>query len=139
MYEKYVVRAWEEEGFKVPSPYERVIKHIFAPDKRGINELTFSFAIIPPGSKTHNHKHDRGEVIYVVTGRGEVSIDGETYEIEPDVVLWAPKNVMHQVKNPGEESIKLATVFVPAYESRSLKESILQAAKEKSSNSSDAP
>jgi len=139
MYEKYVVRVWEEEGYKVPFPYERVIKHIFAPDKRGINELTFSFAIIPPGSKTHNHKHDRGEVIYVVTGRGEVLINGETHKIEPDVVLWIPKNVMHQVKNFSEESMKLATVFVPAYECRNLKDSILQAVKEKPSGSSDAP
>jgi len=49
MYEKYVVKAWEEDGYKVPYPCERIIKHIFAPDKRGINELTFSFAMIPPG------------------------------------------------------------------------------------------
>lgn len=138
MYEKYVVKAWEEEGYKVPYPYERVIKPIFAPDKRGINELTFSFAIIPPGSKTHNHKHDRGELIYIVTGRGEVSIDAEAYKIEPDVILWVPKNVMHRVKNIGDDSMKLATVFVPAYEARSLKDSILQAAKEKSSGKSDA-
>jgi len=60
----------------------------------------------------------------VVTGRGEASINGETYKIEPDVVFWAPKNVMHGIKNTGDESIKLTTVFVPAYETRVLKDSI---------------
>jgi len=129
MYEKYVVKSWEEEGYQVPNPYSRIIKHIFAPDLRDVKELTFSFAIIPADSQTDKHKHDRGELIYVVTGRGQAVMGDEVYGIEPDVAFWVPEGVMHQVKNLGEESIRLATVFVPAYTTEELKKSILEAAK----------
>lgn len=128
MYEKYVVKPWEEKGYQVPNPYSRTIKHLFAPDWRGVEELTFSFAIIPAGSQTDKHKHNRGELIYVVTGRGQAIIGDEVYQIEPDVVFWVPREVKHQVKNLGEESIKLATVFVPAYKTEELKKPILEAA-----------
>ncbi|GAF99353.1 unnamed protein product, partial [marine sediment metagenome] len=74
------------------------------------------------------HRHDRGELIYVVTGRGEGTIGSEVYQLEPDVVFWVPKEVMHQVRNLGDESMKLATVFVPAYKTTELKKSILEAA-----------
>ncbi len=128
MYEKYVKKAWEEKGYKVPHPYSRTIKHIFAPDKGPVDELIFSFAILPPQGKTHYHKHDRGELIYVVTGRGECEIEGEKYPLEPDVVFWCPTEVMHGVVNTGDETMKLATVFVPGYRTEELKGSILEAA-----------
>lgn len=130
MYEKYVVKSWEEKGYQVPHPYTRTIKHLFAPDRRNVEELMFTFAIIPAGSQTDKHEHDRGELIYVVTGRGQAIMGDEVYQIEPDVVFWVPREVKHQVKNVGEESIKLATVFVPAYKTEELKKPILGAAEQ---------
>ncbi|HHF58669.1 MAG TPA: hypothetical protein ENL44_00505, partial [Thermoplasmatales archaeon] len=65
-----LVRVWEEKGVEVPEPYRRRVKVIFAPDKEGVQELTFSHAIIPPGSKTDYHAHDRPELIYIVSGEG---------------------------------------------------------------------
>jgi len=43
-----LVKAWEEKGVEIPAPYRRQIKVIFAPDKEGVEELTFSHAILPP-------------------------------------------------------------------------------------------
>jgi len=128
MYEKYVVKAWEEKGYDVPDPYRRTIKHIFAPDKGPVEELIFTFAILPPGGKTHYHTHDRGELIYVVTGRGIATIEGEEYELEPEVVFWCPTDVRHGIVNTGDETMKLATVFVPGYRTEELRKSIMDAA-----------
>ena len=64
-----LVKAWEEEGVKIPEPYARTIKVLLAPDKGGIEELTFSFALIDPDGQTDYHAHDRPELIYVVSGR----------------------------------------------------------------------
>jgi len=109
------VKTWEEKGVTIPAPHARTIKVYFAPDKGGVDDLTFTHALIDPMSQTDYHMHDRGELIYVVSGRGvAIGEDGET-PIEPDVAFWVEKGEMHQVKNTGMETLKLATVFVPAF------------------------
>ena len=131
-----IVKAWEEEGVEVPAPYSRTIKVFFAPDRRGVEELTFSFALIDPGGQTDYHAHDRPELIYIVSGRGVYVSDGESFDVQGDVVIWAAAGEKHQVKNTGPETLKLATVFVPAYTAEHLLGGILEAA-EKASQPGD--
>jgi mannose-6-phosphate isomerase-like protein (cupin superfamily) len=109
-----VVKAWEEEGVKIPAPYSRTIKVLFAPDRHNVDDLTFTFALIDPGGQTDYHIHDRPELINIVSGRGEGICDGESMAVEPDVILFIRAGEKHQMKNTGPETLKLATVFVPA-------------------------
>jgi mannose-6-phosphate isomerase-like protein (cupin superfamily) len=110
-----IVRAWEEKGVEIPAPYRRHIKVLFAPDKEGVAELTFSHAILPPNGSTDYHVHDRPELIYIVSGKGIFKHDGEQTTVEEDVALWVPTGEYHQMMNTGDVPLKLATVFVPAY------------------------
>jgi len=112
-----VVKAWEEEGVTIQEPYKRTIKTLFSPDedKGGIKELLFTHAIIYPHSQTDYHAHDRPELIYIVYGRGVSICEGKEIAIEPDMALWVPAGEMHQIRNTGDESMKLATVFVPGF------------------------
>jgi mannose-6-phosphate isomerase-like protein (cupin superfamily) len=132
---KYV-KTWEEEGVTIPAPYARTIKVFFAPDKEGVEELIFTHALIHPFSKTDYHKHDRGELIYVVSGRGNAVCEGVELPVEPDVALWVEKDEMHQMVNTGAETLKLATVFVPAFTAAENYARCLEAAK--SANSGKA-
>lgn len=110
-----VIKAWEETGVKIPSPYSRTIKVLMAPDRSNVEELTFSFALIDPGGQTDYHTHDRPELIYIVSGQGVSTCEGESIEVKEDVVLWVRAGERHQMKNTGTDVLKLATVFVPAY------------------------
>ncbi len=110
-----IVKAWEEEGVEIPAPYSRRIKVLFAPDKEGVEELTFSHAILPPSGCTDYHIHDRPELIYVVSGSGICVHDEERTAIREDVALWVQAGERHQMINTGDIPLKLATVFVPAY------------------------
>jgi mannose-6-phosphate isomerase-like protein (cupin superfamily) len=110
-----LVKAWEEKGVEIPAPYRRQIKVIFAPDKEGVEELTFSHAILPPGGRTDSHHHDRPELIYVVSGKGICVHEGEETAVQEDVALWIPAGEQHQLINSGKVPLKLATVFVPAF------------------------
>lgn len=110
-----IVKAWEEKGVKIPAPYSRTIKVLLAPDKKNVEELSFNFALIDPGSQTDYHAHDRPELIYVVSGRGLCVCEGESFKVQGDVILWVRAGEKHQVKNTGAETLKLATAFVPAY------------------------
>ncbi len=112
-----IVKAWEEEGVTIQEPFKRTIKTIFSPDeeKGGIKELLFTHAIIYPHSQTDYHSHDRPELIYIVYGRGVSICEGKEMPIETDVALWVPAGEQHQIKNTMDESMKLATVFVPGF------------------------
>jgi len=110
-----IVKAWEEKGVEIPAPFRRHIKVIFAPDKEGVEELTLSHAILPPGGRTDFHSHDRPELIYIVSGEGICIHEGEQTPVREDVALWVPAREAHQMVNSGDVPLKLATVFVPAY------------------------
>ncbi len=124
-----IVRAWEEEGVKIPAPYSRTIKMLLAPDMGNVEELSFSFALIDPGGQTDYHAHDRPELIYIVSGRGLAICEGETFEVQGDMVLWVRAGEKHQMKNGGAETLKLATVFVPGYTAEFNYNRCLEAAK----------
>jgi mannose-6-phosphate isomerase-like protein (cupin superfamily) len=124
-----LVKAWEEAGVKIPAPYARTIKVLFAPDKGNVPELTFSFALIDPGGQTDYHAHDRPELVYVVSGRGTCICEGESADVQADVVMWVRQGERHQLKNTGAETLKLATVFVPAYTAEANYARCLEAAK----------
>ncbi|MEK7407583.1 MAG: cupin domain-containing protein [Acidobacteriota bacterium] len=110
-----LVKAWEEQGVEIPAPYQRRIKVLFAPDKEGVEPLTFSHAILPPGGRTDYHIHDRPELIYVVSGEGICVHEGQQTPITADVAMWVPAGERHQMINTGYGPLKLATVFIPAY------------------------
>jgi len=126
MYAKYVVNVEKEDGYRVSSPFDRTIKHIFAPDVRGVQELTFSQVTIPAEGKTDAHTHDRGELIFVTSGWGQVSMEDEVYELESDFAMWIPKGVKHALKSTRSEALKIVTVFVPAYEAADMESIILK-------------
>jgi len=128
MYRKYVVNVEKEAGYRVSSPFDRTIKHIFAPDVRGVQELTFSQVTIPARGKTDAHTHDRGEIIFVTSGWGEVSMEDEVYELESDFAIWIPKGVKHALRNTRSDFLKIVTVFVPAYEAVEIRSIILKRA-----------
>ena len=123
-----VIRCWEEKGVSISEPFKRYIKVMLAPDTRGVPEICYTHAIIYPKSQTDYHKHDRPELIQVLSGRGVSVCNGVKTEIEPDMALWVKPGEMHQIINTGEESIKLATVFVPGYTAKENLDRILQAA-----------
>ncbi|WP_102412701.1 cupin domain-containing protein [Beduinella massiliensis] len=110
-----IMNAWEEPGVTVAAPYQRNIKVLFAPDRNDVPELTFSHAIIYPHQQTDYHRHDRPELIYVVSGRGVSLCEGAETPVQADTALWIEAGEMHQMINLGDETMKLATVFIPAY------------------------
>ena len=106
-------RAREEQGIQVPAPFSRSIKVLFAPDRRDVDELTFSVVLIDPDNGTDNHVHDRPELIYIVSGHGVAIVDGTTSPLAADTALFVRAGEWHQITNTGSGQLKLATVFVP--------------------------
>ncbi|GAH92678.1 unnamed protein product, partial [marine sediment metagenome] len=106
---------WKEKGDIREEPYKRETKPLFTMEKFGIKEFMLNVTFIDPYSGTPYHKHvELAETIYVVSGRGEVVIGEEKYQLEPDIVFYVPKEVFHQITNKTAETLKIINVFAPA-------------------------
>jgi mannose-6-phosphate isomerase-like protein (cupin superfamily) len=70
-------------------------------------------------------------LIFIVFGRGKSICEEESVDVEADMVLWVRTGERHQMINTGAETLKLATVFVPAYTAKANYERCLEGAKKK--------
>jgi mannose-6-phosphate isomerase-like protein (cupin superfamily) len=123
-----IIKCWEEPGETIPDPYQRHIQVMLAPDRRNCSEITYTHATIYPHSKTDYHFHDRPELIQILTGKGIAICNGEETPVEPDMALWVRAGESHQMINVGDEPLKLATVFIPAYTAEEILSKIREAA-----------
>ena len=65
----------------------------------------------------------------MVSGRGVAISGGRSYDLQGDVILWVRTGEEHQIRNTGAETLKLATVFVPAYTAEANYKRCLEAAR----------
>lgn len=69
---------------------------------------------IPPGGEIGEEVHeDRDQFFRFEEGEGEVLIDGHTHHVEDDFGVIVPAGARHNVRNTGEEPLKLYTLYGP--------------------------
>jgi len=111
-------------------PNERVLKVLASPEVIGIGNLTLLVSLISPHSSTGLHTHDVDEFMYIASGRGESYCGGERSDVQSDVLFYAPAKIQHEVKNTGEETMKLFCVFSPPLKPQGFFEEATKLAKE---------
>jgi mannose-6-phosphate isomerase-like protein (cupin superfamily) len=69
------------------------------------------------------HKHDDNEHCwYILSGRGTMYIAEESYEIGPDMAVFAPANVMHKIDVAPDEDLTYVLIYAPPGPEQKLKE-----------------
>lgn len=69
---------------------------------------------LQPGEEIGEEVHDdRDQFFRVEKGEGEVSIDGHKTKIKSDVAIVVPAGARHNVRNTGDEPLKLYTIYAP--------------------------
>ena len=69
---------------------------------------------LKPGEEIGEEVHpDRDQFFRVEKGEGEVSIDGRETKIRSDVAIIVPAGARHNVRNTGDEPLKLYTLYAP--------------------------
>ena len=69
---------------------------------------------IPPGGAIGMETHpDNDQVLVVVAGRAESVLDGVTQEVGEGQMVVVPAGVEHDVRNAGDEALRLYTVYGP--------------------------
>lgn len=67
-----------------------------------------------PGQEHAAHVHaDQDKLYYVLAGRGQAQVGGETAEVEAGDLILAAAGVPHGLKNTGEAPLTVLVVFAP--------------------------
>ena len=70
--------------------------------------------ILPPGESSSFHSHEAEcETWIVVSGEGEVQVGEEREPVEPESVIFLPRNVKHQIINTGKQTLRMFWIYTP--------------------------
>jgi mannose-6-phosphate isomerase-like protein (cupin superfamily) len=72
-----------------------------APDLR----LVFRKRALKPGSAIGYHEQKEDEIYYVISGRGEMTLDGQTFEVTPGTAVLTRPGSSHGLKQIGTEDL----------------------------------
>jgi mannose-6-phosphate isomerase-like protein (cupin superfamily) len=79
----------------------------------GCSSVTQFIGFVPPGrAPDHFHRYD--EVLYILTGRGTLHIDGEEARLSPGACVFLPATLVHSLENTGDHELELLGVFRPS-------------------------
>ena len=107
-------KQWEIKGFKAAPPHQRILKVLLSPDLQGTKNVAVGMTLLPPGSKSSSHVHDKEEELWVVlNGRGYATVGKEKISIEKDVAIYIPPKEEHQLINVSDETLKVLWIFSP--------------------------
>ncbi|WP_457031367.1 cupin domain-containing protein [Kitasatospora sp. P5_F3] len=68
---------------------------------------------LPPGAECGVHHHSRTEELYfVVSGQGELLLDGELHPVGPGTLITNPVGTRHRLNNPGSEDLDWIVIEV---------------------------
>ena len=76
--------------------------------------MAFGIADFPPNAHAPTHDHAQSEeIIYIVSGHGEIYFDGAPEPVEPGTVAYLPAGVEHSINNQSDEVMRIVYVFSP--------------------------
>lgn len=66
-----------------------------------------------PGGGVPEHAHETEETYIILSGTGEMIIDGEPVPIKSDDVIYLPPMQRHELKNTGDTEMRTIFVYAP--------------------------
>jgi mannose-6-phosphate isomerase-like protein (cupin superfamily) len=70
------------------------------------------FAGAVPGKR---HHHTKADNVYIVKrGEGTLTLEGETYVIRENDVIYIPAGMVHSLANHGEDVFEIFEIYAPA-------------------------
>ncbi len=80
-------------------------------DKEFLDGRTLKMSVVKPHSATHApHSHAEDEFFFVLEGRAEFILDGETMTAGPYASFYCPPNSLHGIRNVGDTELKYLVI-----------------------------
>ena len=75
--------------------------------------LIFRKRALHPGSAIGPHKQDVDEVYYVLSGTGDLTLDGEMHRVGPGTAILTRPGSTHSLKQTGSDDLVIIIAYPP--------------------------
>ena len=82
----------------------QTIGHSFFRGVPGLR-LVFRKRVLKPGSAIGHHVQAEDEIYYVLSGRGQMTLDGQTVDVGPGTAILTRTGSSHSLKQTGAEDL----------------------------------
>ncbi len=98
------------------SPHGEIVYELTGRAAGGATQHSVAHIELPPGKASLKHFHPVAEESYtILSGKGRIVIDGETYPLTPGQCVAIQPPSVHQIFNDGPESLHFLAVCAPAW------------------------
>lgn len=84
---------------------------LVVPPVRPGAKITTGISSFPPGQGAAMHRHNCDEQVTLLSGRAEVTIDGEVTELAPYDTTYIAANVEHCFRTLGDEPMVILWIY----------------------------
>lgn len=91
---------------KIPMKMEgakSVMKQLAVGNAEGWTDHAMRVFTMDAGGHTPKHQHPWPHINYIISGKGELEIDGKVNPVEAGSVAFVPDNIEHQFRNASDE------------------------------------
>lgn len=107
------VQNEREIAIEQPGPHEGLGKttaYPFFEQAEGF-DLIFRKRALHPGATIGGHVNDKDEIYYVLSGKGELTLQGKTREVGPGDAILTRKGDSHALKQQGSDDLVIFIVY----------------------------
>lgn len=105
-----IIRNDTRPTFQIPG----IVHQTLAGAQDGMQQLEMWMQTIAPHQGTPMHRHKCEEIIVILKGRGQCTIDGVATEFGPNSTLAIPSDAVHCIENTGDEEMWLVAALAAA-------------------------
>ena len=101
--------TWRDPALAERSPVRW--KDLIGRERGASQAMSLGIAEIPPGATLARHRHAAPEIYYLLSGTGNVEVDGIDYPVAAGVAVFIPGGAPHAFSNTGASTITFVYVF----------------------------
>jgi len=111
---KHVFAPGEGERLAWGGPAAASVTIMIDPANSGPTDLCVLSQSLEPGSTVPPHYHEKAEqVLFIVSGHGEISIADHQVAAQPGATVHVPKGIVHGIANTGDEPLCILEITSP--------------------------
>ena len=116
MTQRYLIRKNETGEYHPRNHSGTVNRRLIGPQVTGNEALEVVFGTIQPDQGAAPHRHPGIEqVCYLLSGSAVVTVDGESFEMNPGDCCYFPPGSMHSFEARGSTKAEVLVVYSPPY------------------------
>jgi mannose-6-phosphate isomerase-like protein (cupin superfamily) len=82
-------------------------------ERGGAQHFSLLLNEIAPNYSSTEHQHDVEHCWFILSGRGRMFMEGQEWELKPDVAVFAPALVPHRIESYGPEPLRYLVIYAP--------------------------